>query len=368
MKRVLVTIAACLLLLPAFAQEKKKTDGVSFAYDAFFQYCFDNREFAPSENLFMNSETLNLARLAPAIGLEVRSGRKVKHSLVAGADILREMGNGNEYSREFNFWYSIEARGGGRRFTGRAGMFPRRYSLFCSQVPTVFLSDKFKIYDSNIEGILLQMRGRKGGMAELGLDWMGMLGSNRRERFQIFSYGCYPLSAGIGLGWSASLYHFANTLEYRGVVDNVLLSPFVSWTGRSGSWEYQPKLSLLLGVHQDRIKQTGLESTYGALLSQRLTWKSLSILSDSYYGTGQMPYYDDIDAGGNVYGSDLYFGCPFYKASGLYERLEFYWKPLAAGPADIRVGAVAHFNGNGFCGWQQKLGVIFDLERTINKR
>jgi hypothetical protein len=136
-------------------------------------------------------------------------------------------------------------------------------------------------------------------------------------------------------------------------------------------------LSWLQGIHQDRIRKTGLELASGALLSQDLKWRKVSVSGDVYYGTGQMPYYDDYDAGGNMYGSDLYFGCPFYKVNpasedwkkpGFYGRAEVYWNPLVLESVDIRVGAAAHFNGAGFCGWQQKLSVVFDLDGDIWKR
>lgn len=385
MKRILIPIAACFLFLSASAQDKRTADNVSFVYDAYFQYCFDNREFGQSENLFMNSETINLARLAPSLGLAVNSGDVVTHSVMAGADIMRDMGKGSEYGHEFTLWYSLGLSGDNFNFTGHAGMFPRRFSVFGSdsvpprgtgRVPSVFMSDKARVYDSNMEGLLLRFFSPRA-YVEAGLDWMGMLGSQRRERFQIFTYGSFFLAGGFDLGWTATLYHYANTLEYRGVVDNVLVSPFMSWTRFAGGFRYDAKLSWLQGIHQDRIRKTGLELAPGVLVSQDLKWKKVSVSGDVYYGTGQMPYYDDFDAGGNMYGSDLYFGCPFYKVNpasedwktpGFYGRAEVYWNPLVLDLADIRLGAVAHFNGGGFCGWQQKLSVVFDLDGNRVKR
>jgi hypothetical protein len=238
------------------------------------------------------------------------------------------------------------------------------------------MSDKVRVYDSNMEGLLLRFFSSRS-YVEAGLDWMGMLGSHRRERFQLFTYGSFFLDGGFDLGWTATLYHFANTLEYRGVVDNVLVSPFITWTRSAGDFRYGAKLSWLQGIHQDRIRKTGLELASGALLSQDLKWRKVSVSGDVYYGTGQMPYFDDYDAGGNMYGSDLYFGCPFYKVNpasedwkkpGFYGRAEVYWNPLVLESVDIRVGAAAHFNGAGFCGWQQKLSVVFDLDGNICKR
>ena len=385
MKRIPILIAACFIFLSAAAQGRRMPDNVSLAYDAYFRYCFDNREFSASEGQYLNSETVHLVRLAPTLGLEYRSPDGLRHRLMAGADIVKDMGSGEDFTSELLCWYGLEMRRSGYTFSGRAGIFPRRHSVFGSEsaalrgkdmVPSVFASDKARIYDGNMEGLLLQMHSRNG-YVEAGLDWMGKYGSMRRERFQVFTYGRFDLSGGFSLGWAASVYHYANAVEYKGVVDNIMVSPFVLWSRRWEDFGYMSKLSWLQGIHQDRIRKTGLELAPGGLLSQRLDWKSLHLLSDTYYGTGQMPYYDGYDAGGFLYGSDLYAGCPFYKIHpssedwkepGFYERAEFFWNPVSSGVADIRLGMVAHFNAEGFCGWQQKLGVVFDLDRLIRKR
>ena len=83
MKRILIPIAACFLFLSASAQDKRTADNLSFVYDVFYQYCFDNREFARSGDLFMDSETINLARLAPSVGLSLDSGDGLIQSVMA---------------------------------------------------------------------------------------------------------------------------------------------------------------------------------------------------------------------------------------------------------------------------------------------
>ena len=113
----------------------------------------------------MDSETINLARLAPSVGLSLDSGGGLIQSVMAGADLMRDMGKGSEYDHEFTLWYSLGLSWDDCIFTGHAGMFPRRFSAFGSEsvpprgtcrVPTVFMSDKVRVYDSNMEGLLLR--------------------------------------------------------------------------------------------------------------------------------------------------------------------------------------------------------------------
>ena len=85
---------------------------------------------------------------------------------------------------------------------------------------------------------------------------------------------------------------------------------------------------------------------------------------------GQMPYYDVSGPDGLPYGSALYRGNPFYriskgldwKASGMYDRLEFYYQPVVAGFLNLRLAACLHFTRNGFEGWQQKLCLVVNLD------
>ena len=94
-----------------------------------------------------------------------------------------------------------------------------------------------------------------------------------------------------------------------------------------------------------------------------------------------MPYYNKIDAGGNKYGSLLYFGDPFYRifhndktqnAVGLYDRLELFYQPHISDFIDLKISIMGHFATNengkiGFMGSRQKLSLIFNLEKWKNK-
>ena len=394
-KNIIVMTLFLASTFTARAQQK-----VSFTYGADFQYYFDNREYDGAGNKFETSGTVHAARLTPSVGVKVDGGR-FSHWLTLGIDVMKNMGEApvsesdkdlqnTGLFREMTFWYGLESRRRGERFNLLAGLFPRRNSVFGSGypdwsedpvktdlVPSLFISDVNQFYDNNIEGLLLKCETRKG-YCEAGLDWMGMIGHGRRERFQIFTYGNYSLAGDfLRAGWIATMYHFANTLEYKGVVDNVLVSPFVSLAAGRRDLRWSTKLSYIQGIHQDRINETGLEPAFGGLLTLNIGYKKLGVLNDSYYGTGQMPYYFTIDAGGNMLGPDLYAGSPFYRISdqggswrhsGFYDRAEIYWQPYIADFMRLRLSAVFHFTGDGFHGSQQKLSVLFDLGRAMNSK
>lgn len=392
-KHMIITAFLLSAACACMAQRK-----VALTYGADFQYYFDNKEYDHGGNLFESSGTIHAARLTPAIGAAVGDGNAA-HSLSLGVDVMKNMGESptsaadedllnEDLIREMIFWYGLETRRRGGKFSLHAGIFPRRLSVFggqypfweyssCDNIPTLFISEANRFYDNNIEGLLLKYRTRRG-YCEAGLDWMGMIGHLRRERFQIFTYGDFGIGGDFfHLGWTGTMYHFANNLEYKGVVDNVLVSPFVMLNSGNGDFHWSAKLGYVQGIHQDRIRETGLDLSYGGQLTLNLSCWKFGLLNDTYYGTGQMPYFDWLDAGGNVYGKDLYPGSPFYRIqtggedwrhSGYYNRAEVYWQPDIADFVSLRLSAVFHFAGAGFQGGQQKLSVVFDLERALRAK
>ena len=388
-----IIITAILLATSSLCLAQRKA---TMAYGADFQYYFDNREYDRGDNRFESSGTVHAARLTPSVGVAVKGG-DFTHNLNLGVDVMKNMGESpttgdnddlqnKDLIREVIFWYNLESQRRSRKFSLHAGIFPRRFSVFGGQypyweyssyenIPTVFISESNRFYDNNIEGVLLKYRTRRG-YCEAGLDWMGMIGHLRRERFQIFTYGDFGLGGNLfHAGWTGTMYHFANTLEYKGVVDNVLVSPFVMLTSGMRNFQWSAKLSYIQGIHQERARETGLDLSYGGQVTLNLAYKKIGLLNDTYYGMDQMPYFDWLDAGGNVYGKDLYPGSLFYRIrtdgsswrhSGYYNRAEIYWQPHIADFVSLRLSAVFHFAGEGFQGSQQKLSVVFDLERALN--
>lgn len=390
----LAAVALAFSGLDASAQQ----DRTSFVYDVNYQYYFDNREFTTGGDAYTTSRTINASRLTPSVGFSFLQNRQTSHRVMAGVDVFKDMGaspvgeddnglNNKDLFKEMILWYDISVSDPHNQFRGYAGMFPRRFSVFGSfdsgsssipgrDVPSVHLSDEYRFYDSNMEGILLTDT-RRHAYYELGLDWLGMQGSGRREQFIITTYGKGALNDWIAAGWTGTFHHYANSFECIGVVDDNLLTPFVVFD-LSSLWGLRlQELSLTAawteGVHQDRKRKTGLETTSGGLLSFDVRNWSLGLHADCYEGTSQMPYYNVFAPEGIPYASNLYRGDPFFrpnpfegdfKSIGNYTRCELYWQPEIASFLDLKISFVTHFAAGSFQGWRQKMSLVFDLEKA----
>ena len=375
----------------AFAQQ----DRTRFVYDINYQYFFDNREFSTGGDLFTPSRTINASRLTPSLGFSYFQNRSTSHSVMAGVDVFKDMGksptgpentglNNKDLFQEMTLWYSLTKSSRSGQLNFHAGIFPRRLSVFGApdskasaipgrNIPTVHLSDEYRFYDSNIEGILLT-RTRRHAYYEVSLDWLGMQGSGRREQFIISTYGKGALSRWVSAGWSGTFHHYANSFESIGVVDDNILTPFVVFDlGRR--WflpleELSLTTSWIEGVHQDRKRGTGLELSSGGMLSLDVRNWSIGFHGDFYRGTSQMPYYDDFAPEGTTYGSNLYRGDPFFRPNpcgdswkdvGNYARTEVFWQPEIASFLDLKISLTGHFAAGSFQGWRQIMSLVFDL-------
>lgn len=376
-KKLTLSILLSLICAASYAG-----DGVRFAYDLYFDFNFDNREF--NEGAFKNSMTVFGARLTPTIGVDFKQNSKFTHRLMAGIDIMKDFGaspvpvsitgdpdaaesspklNNASLFREITIYYNLNADFGKTKMNLYAGIFPRR---FCNEkYPDAFRSDSLDFYDNNLEGLLLTFH-RPKAKYEVGCDWIGQYGTFRRERFQLFTSGLANVAGPFSLGWYAVMDHYACSSKVGGVFDNILVNPyarlnFAKWTGMQ-------ELSLTLGwmqaLQQDRSNVGHYVFPFGCEVGVRAKKWNVLLEYRLFAGKDLMPYYDSFDASGVKYGSNLYWGDPLYR-SPLYNRLELRYEPVIWESLKISVGAVAHFCGNSFAGWQQKVGITFDLERLL---
>lgn len=386
MRKAITIILAVLAAVGVQAQNTAKFD-----YDVNFEYDFDNREFDAGGNLYTNSMTINAARLSPVAGLKLREYKKLQHRIMLGIDIMKNMGesptgnadialNNTGLFREMLLYYSILANTGSTRIEGYAGLFPRRFSE--SGNSNEFLSDSLEFFDNNIEGVLLKIK-RPKSLYEFSCDWLGQFGSNRRERFILSSYGNSNLNDWLSAGWMISYYHLANMEEYGGVVDNVLAQPYV----RFGFEAFAPlqelslKLSWLQGMQRERLVSDNFDFPLGGQIDFKVMNWNVGIENKAYIGKSLMPYYNNIDAGGNKYGNLLYRGDPFYRlvpkggdvnAIGFYDRLEVFYQPHISNYLDLRLSFLCHFaegsSGNiAYAGCRQRLSLIFNLDKFRNR-
>lgn len=381
------------LLLSVQAHSKTKDHAkVSFAYDVDFQMQFDNREFYRSA--FTPSMTVFGARLTPSVGLAVRQKNGAVHKLMAGIDVMKDFGNSPvspdradagspetdpqlsnlNLFREMTMYYSLDRQMGKTGVSLVAGIFPRRLSE--GNYSRAFFSDSLRFYDNNLEGLLVKIR-RPEAYYEIGCDWMGMYDTFRRERFMIFSSGEAKVAPVLSLGYSAYLYHYSCSRTSIGVVDNVLLNPYLKF-GFEHLVDLQ-KLSLRIGWLQAMQNDRELVGKYvfpgGAELDVEVQKWNVGIRNELFYGKDMMPYYTTVDPGGYTYGNHLYMGSPFYRVHddgttgpGISDRLEIYYAPKIGTPyLDFRISAIFHFNGNRYSGCRQMVSLNFNLQELLKR-
>ncbi len=379
---------------------------VRFAYDVNFEMNFDNREntsdLSPSMTVFG-------ARLTPEIGIGVTQGNGTLHRVMLGVDIMKDFGRGPDASpdgvvpgnkgyanadlfREMTMYYRIDRRMGKTDFSLTAGIFPKRFSMSREYSPA-FISDSLKFYDNNYEGLLLSFS-RPKSCYEVGCDWMGMFGRYERERFMLFSHGRSQILSWLSLGYTAYMYHYACSSTVDGVVDNILLNPWICLDAAPVVPLQQLSLTVgwLQGAQQDRLNVGEYVFPFGAEFTFDVRKWNVGLRNRLFLGRDMMPYYDSRDAGGFKYGNSLYWGDPFYRlfsgndsrfagagssddamplydrsrSIGIYNRLEAYYEPRIADFLYLKVGLVAHFLEAGYAGFHQQVSLIFNLQELLS--
>ncbi len=384
MKKTILPILAsllCLLTSPsATAGNGPDKDGkIKPVYDIAFYYNLDNRDISSSGERFTNSMIINAAQLTPLAGIMVNQGKDVTHKVMAGVDIVRNMGeiptgpdneklNNSFLFKEILMYYEVTAKYGGTDLTLDAGIFPRGRANGIFTKP--FMSDSVYWVSNNFAGLLAKAD-RPRSHYEIGLDWYGMKDRDRREEFRVFSYGITKLTPVISAGWRFSGHSYGGSATVGGIVDDILAVPFVQADIPSCLQQLQAELSWLQGIQRDRRTQEGFLTCGGPQLGITAGVHNVFLRNTLYWGSDMMPLYDAADSGGRKYGANLYWGTPFYMVHndkdkspehwGTYDRLEFSWEPRISKYLSLGIGAVLHFNEWRFSGWQQKITLAFNF-------
>lgn len=356
MRNILVLISILLTAISASSQPR-------FTYDVDYEMNFDNREFYRSD--YSNSMTIFGSRLTPAIGLQTQSDDYMNQKIMVGIDVMKDFGSSEinkELFKEMIMYYNLE-KIGDTGVSVYAGIFPR--SKMQGRYSQAFFSDSLKFYDNNLEGLLIQVN-RPRASFEVGCDWMGQFGSNRRERFMIFSSGERIVSPMLTFGYSGYMYHFANSLQVRGLVDNILINPYISLdlTHKFDLQEFNMTFGWLQALQHNRKHVGYYVFPGGGHFDFEIRKWDVVVKNMFFCGTDIMPYYNSYDEGGFKYGSELYFGDPFFRIHddntpglGQYDRLEVCYEPFIGWNLKVKVGAVFHFNNFHYSGCQQVVGI-----------
>ena len=361
-------ISCCILCLLSIGGQAKGKEKVKFAYDVDFVMNFDNREFYRSD--FSSSMTIFGARLTPSVGLDIRQNRKTSHHLMIGIDVMKDFGaprQNLDLLQEVTMYYRLDKSFGDTDMTLTTGIFPR--SEMSGRYSQAFFSDSLKFYDNNLEGLLLKFR-RPHAEFEVGCDWMGQYGDNCRERFMIFSSGEGKVAPVLDLGYSAYMYHFANSWQVCGVVDNILLNPYLRLDLENllPFQEFSLKLGWLQALQHDRKHVGHYVFPGGGEFDITLRKWNVGASNRFFCGTDMMPYYNSFDSGNIKYGTQLYMGDPFYRVHddgkngvGTYDRVDVFYEPFIGRMLKIRIAAMFHFNNLRYSGCQQVVSVCFNL-------
>ena len=348
---------------------------VSLAYDVDFKMNFDNRELYKSA--YSSSMTIFGARLTPSVGVAVSPQSGEEHKVMIGADVMKDFGSSRErLLEELIFYYRMQKDVGGTDIALYAGIFPRN-RMKGDYSPAVF-SDSLVFYDNNLEGIMLQISRPKASF-EVICDWTGQYGADSRKRFMVISAGEGKLTSFMSLGYTGYLYHFANSHKQKGVVDNILLNPYLKFdmAGLMRMQHFQVRLGWLQGLQNDRVHGDGYVFPSGGELDLDIRNWNVGVRNRLFCGTDMMPLYNDRDNTGAKYGPALYMGDPFYRVYddgrdglGIYDRAEVYYEPDFKGSSkyiSIRLAAIFHFNATKYCGTQQMVTVSFNLQSLLSR-
>ena len=150
------------------------------------------------------------------------------------------------------------------------------------------------------------------------------------------------------------MYHFANSQQVKGLVDNILLNPYarLDLAEKLDLQTFSITLGWLQALQHNRKHVGHYVCPGGGHLDVEARKWDVAVRNTAFIGADIMPYYNNFDEGGFKYGSELYLGSPFYRihddntpGTGLYDRLEVCYEPSIGRYVKIKVAAVFHFNG-----------------------
>lgn len=392
--------AQSLFDLPLFGQQspRQQEKPLQFEYGADFQYYLDYRDMSMTDDLFMISETFNIARFSPSFGLSFSQNKNTTHRLMAGIDLVKNLGenpvslllyshdeddpklNNLALFKEIFFYYNIQSRLGKGLLTACAGIFPRTFSE--GEYSRVHFSDSFKVSDVNIEGLLVSYRTPRL-YAEAAIDRMGAIGIDRRERMLAMTAGAYKLFDWASLGWSGSYMLLGESYIDPFYVHNAIVNPYAKF--EFGHMLKMDELSLKAGAIASFQMDTELLYDYHipvgveAVLTAR-KW-GFGMENTFFYGDNMMPfradtYLEKYQTG--IFNYLIYTGDPFYFThrgfAASYDRAEIFYQPHIADFVDFRVSGIAHFiipsssvYGT-FMGWQAQASLFFSLDALRNPK
>ena len=363
MRKAICIALLVTLALPALAQSYRGSIRIddlagrnrfSWEYDADFQFIFDNREFAASNNAFIPSGTMNTLVFAPTVGFSIQQSRQVHHRFAAGVELAYDLGSKTWAGlfREPILFYDAHVQTERGMFEAVAGIFPRRFME--GVYSEALFSGMYRNTDRNVEGALLKWRSSRF-YTELLADYMGP------DRFQLVSFGRWGATQWLSLGWAGSYYQYASAVS-RDRVANHLLNPWLrmDFSARTPWQELSVQLGALASYQRVLDDAAYPSMPLGGELKLTARRWNVGLSNITYVGGNLMPYFFMRSAEGGICGTALYFGTPCYNS--FYDYVELAWIPQLSHYLSMRIAAKFHFGPSGFLGWQQQFSLRLSLD------
>ncbi len=305
-------------VIKATGQSSVEENEVLF-FDGELSTHFDNTEFSGSSVGY--SRTIFAVKLVPTLGY--RWGKEGRHSVAAGAELLKDFGS-KEFLNDARLvaYYRYKDKNWG----AYAGIFKRDELI--GHYSRAFFSDSTLIYNGTVQGVAGHYRSERM-FAELAVDWDGLYSPDTREKFRVLTSVGGSFAKWFNAGLTFSLQHYANRSTFRGnVVDNALANV---WLGAkfSAFFDFDVRLGYLQSLQRDRRTDDGWLTPKGGELYVRISKWGVFIDNNLYVGEKLFPLYNTVGVDGRKYADGLYTGDilfspprKIYNRTGIgYERL-----------------------------------------------
>ena len=318
-----------------------------------FTTLFDNMEYAGMR--YPDSKTLFSARLTPKVGV-----RWAEHNeLYLGADLVQDFGHDSKFlsDGDVQIYYTYKVP----RVKLFAGIFPR--SEMRGLDSPLFFDREYRYYHNRIGGVLARYEADDAGsFVEFAMDYTGMRDFDTREAFMIMSAAKWRLSF-VKLGYDLMVGHYAkdyNPATIDGVVDNILLTPYVGVDVDFSPLHLDVKLSYVQSLQRDRIVENEWEAPCGGEVYLAISGWGATLSNRTYIGRAPYTYY-------NRYGAELYHGTQHYASGeGIYNIITAsYGRRFFSDTVGVSCGITAEYDGVAW-GTRQWLMVDVALDYGIS--
>lgn len=319
-----------------------------------FTTLFDNKEYAGME--FDESGTLFSARLTPKVGVVWAE----RNELMFAVDMVQDFGHNSKFLSDINvqLYYAYRAP----QVKVLVGIFPRS-EMRGLETPLFFDRD-YRYYHNRIGGVLARYENPDWGdsFVEFAMDYTGMRDFDTREAFMIMSAGRMPIEW-FYLGYDFMMGHYAkdyNPETTDGVVDNILLTPYIGWDFSAGGFDVDLRLSYVQSLQRDRINEHRWIAPCGGEIYAAIGRWGVTLSNRLYMGGSLLTYYER-------YGNDLYHGMPFYATTKhIYDAITASYKhSFFADTVAVEAGITAEYDGTTW-GTRQWLQLSVDLDYGIS--